>query len=337
MHFIHWAVAPPLLLVLASILHTHLNPTSPFLYRDLLTEAGLDILNDISSTNPTALITGCTSGIGLSLTKRLYTDLNFEVICLSRSSSKMEKVAEKYNMPNLITIQCDLSDLESVKTAISKVRATNSSINYLVNNAGIHYGSRKSDVSLEEIRKSTTPQGFDEVFAANYLGHFLLTEALVRDLKPVSASIPPRVVQVSSSYHYHSDGTQLSGEEPIAGMGRRSDSSNAELLRTKDLSYGNSKLAQILQTRELVKRKGKDCEVIFASICPSWVGTNIVPESAVVAHNVVKLLAYDVETDGINSMLMGMFHPGVKSGDYLGQTRMTEQLPMGFLTSKFVR
>ena len=85
-----------------------------------------------------------------------------------------------------------------------------------------------------------------QAFATNFMGHFLLTELLL----PLMRATPhARVVQVASSVHLQVSGEALrppsSSEAPLAA---RSD-----IFTTRHWmdSYGNSKLAQMLHTREL--------------------------------------------------------------------------------------
>ena len=81
-----------------------------------------------------------------------------------------------------------------------------------------------------------TKDGFDMQFGVNHLGHFLLTNLLIDLLK---RSAPSRVVNVSSNAHR--------GEIDL-------DDLNSEKSYSRVGAYSNSKLANILFTRELSRR-----------------------------------------------------------------------------------
>jgi len=326
------ALLPFVVVVIVALcdgINKKINP--PPTYKEILSSVSVDPL---TYSNPTAVITGCTSGIGLSLTRTLHDDLGFTVICLSRSNQKMSDVKSANRWDNFVGIRCDLSDLYSVQSAMASVKdllkSKSRKINYLINNGGMHYGAlRLRDNSKEEDKRSRTKQGFDQVFAANYLGHFLLTEGLLDSMEAVEGLEKARVIQVSSSYHWASDGEMLRRvserrdtvlKSPVAATGRTGN--DADTPRIKDLSYGNSKLAQILHAKKLAVLHP---DIDFVSICPSWVGTNIVsPNEFWLAHKVINFLAFDVDTDGIVSTLLALFHPSVQSGDYLANTRASE-------------
>jgi NAD(P)-dependent dehydrogenase (short-subunit alcohol dehydrogenase family) len=99
-------------------------------------------------------------------------------------------------------------------------------IDVLINNAGLVLGERR-----------ITPDGLEHVFALNHLAPFLLTSLL---LPKLAASAPARVVTVTSDAH----------------SAARLDLSDPHLERGWDSwrSYANSKLANILFTRELARR-----------------------------------------------------------------------------------
>src|SRR6059036_5283 len=99
-------------------------------------------------------------------------------------------------------------------------------LDVLINNAGVYTP-----------RREVTPDGLERTFEVNYLSGFLLTHLLLDLLKK---SAPSRIINVSSSAH--SGGTihfdDLQGEQRYGGFG----------------AYGQSKLAQVLVTRELAQR-----------------------------------------------------------------------------------
>jgi NAD(P)-dependent dehydrogenase (short-subunit alcohol dehydrogenase family) len=93
--------------------------------------------------------------------------------------------------------------------------------------------------------KSHTRDGFELQIGTNHMGHFLLTNLLL-DLMKQSA--PARIINVSSLYH-------------IFGRISKNDL-NSDKHYWRWLAYGQSKLANILFTRELARRlEGTDITV----------------------------------------------------------------------------
>ena len=66
-------------------------------------------------------------------------------------------------------IECDLSDIMSVRRAAEQIIELHLPIAGLVNNAGIY-----------QMRPTNSVHGWDTTFATNHLGPFALTEALMR-------------------------------------------------------------------------------------------------------------------------------------------------------------
>ena len=274
------------------------------------------------------VITGATSGIGLSITKNVH-GLGATVIAVGRSSHKLkrlqtqlEKNNEKENKgandSRLIPIIADLSDLNSVSNAANEISKQVKSIDILVNNAGMHYNLNVMNPFAATL---STKQGHDLVFGVNYLSHFLLTAKMLPLLD--KSKLTPRIVQISSIYHWMVDGSDLiAGENntdidlPIASQ------SNKQSFTQKNRSYANSKLAQIYHARALARRLKKEkSSISVVSICPSWVKTNI---GGAGMKYLDYMGAFDVEEVGISSSLNGMFlsNIGGEGADFISQTEV---------------
>ena len=271
------------------------------------------------------VITGVTSGLGRELSETMLT-AGATVYGIARNGEKMRGFQEEMKAKGdvvrgtFVPIQCDLGSLEEVRGAAravtDKVKKSkgNKSVDYLINNAGIHYGG---DARRMGVAGKT--DGMDDLFVTNYLSHFLLTKEL---LPLVEKSPKATVVQVSSSYHWQSDGSMLrvgaagGGGDNLLPMAARGDVHDARWLQ---ISYANSKLAQILHARALARRlKSQGKKTKLVSICPSWVGTSIAPEG--IFRNILKVTGF-TPAQGIYPILMAMFRPEVKSGDMVTNTR----------------
>lgn len=138
----------------------------------------------------TVAMTGCTGGIGRRLC-RLLLKAGAALVMLDRSPSKAaslrEKLIREYPSAKLIPIQVSLDDMDSVKAACEQLKAL--PIDIFIHNAGAYC-----------IPRHTTPEGFDNVFQINALAPYILTKALLPQLRERGG----RVVLVSSIAHRYS-------------------------------------------------------------------------------------------------------------------------------------
>lgn len=171
------------------------------------------------------LITGATSGIGKAAATGLARQ-GAQVVLVGRDRGRAEDVAAEIgsSSPAVPRVEiADLASMEQVRALAGRVAALER-VDVLINNAGLLAGERR-----------VTPDGFEHVFAVNHLAPFLLTNLLLPKLTP-----PARVVTVTSDAH---------GAASL-------DLGNPHLANGWDSwrSYANSKLANILFTRELARR-----------------------------------------------------------------------------------
>lgn len=134
----------------------------------------------MSSRQKTALITGATSGIGLELTRRLLT-ADWRIIALIRSGfpSEEEAIQRATESGQIQVHQVDLSNLVSLKQALTRIQMAAEPIDVLFNNAG---------VSLGEMTNS--PQGRDLHFDVNTLVPYVV----LMELKPLLLKSDTRLV-----------------------------------------------------------------------------------------------------------------------------------------------
>jgi NAD(P)-dependent dehydrogenase (short-subunit alcohol dehydrogenase family) len=173
------------------------------------------------------VVTGATSGIGKAAATAVAR-LGATVVLVGRDRRRTEAVAAEIGSVSATPPQAEIADLASLDQVrgLAGRLARLERIDVLVNNAGLVLGERR-----------ITPDGFEYVFAVNHLAPFLLTSLL---LPKLTASAPARVVTVTSDAH----------------SAARLDLSDPNLERGWDSwrSYANSKLANILFTRELARR-----------------------------------------------------------------------------------
>lgn len=123
------------------------------------------------------VITGPTSGIGYATALELAK--HGTVILVGRNQDKLTKVKDEIGFTggHALAVQCDISDITSVRQAAKHIVDLGIPVAGVLNNAG---------VMQQKVRKSA--QGWDMTFATNHLGAFAFTEALA-DYLPDGANI----------------------------------------------------------------------------------------------------------------------------------------------------
>jgi len=174
------------------------------------------------------VITGASSGIGKAASLALAR-LGADVILVCRDKARGEAALAEVGAVAPASIRqlelADLSSLRDVRELAGRLSRLDR-LDGLINNAGLVLASRR-----------VSADGFEYTFALNHLAPFLLTGLLREKL---AASAPARVVTVSSAAH----------------RAARLDLADLQLTGHFNgwRAYANSKLANILFTRELASR-----------------------------------------------------------------------------------
>src|ERR1700686_578952 len=193
------------------------------------------------------VITGGTSGIGEVTADRL-AGMGARIVLVARDRTRGEAALTRLRSRNKSLAHSihygDLSRISEMKRLAAEIAAAEPRIDVLINNAGAMFGSRQ-----------TTEDNLELTFAVNHMAYFVLTLGLRERL---FASSPARVVITASDAH----------------KGRTLDFD--DLQSTRGFSgikvYGQSKLCNILFTRELARQwsaKG----VIVNCLHPGFVAT----------------------------------------------------------------
>jgi len=125
-----------------------------------------------NTTGPNAyIITGPTSGIGLATAFEVAK--HGTVVLVGRDPEKLRELqkALEQSRRSAVSVVCDLSDLASVRRAAAEIIALDLPIVGLLNNAGIFPMSATKNAL-----------GWDNAYATNHIGPFVLTEALIPHL-----------------------------------------------------------------------------------------------------------------------------------------------------------
>ena len=218
------------------------------------------------TNNKTILITGATNGIGKAAA------INFAESAKSIAFTyRNEELAEdlknemqKIN-PNLSinSFFCDFSVQDSIRECADKIKNDLKAIDLLINNAGV--------VNTEY---SETIDGIENTFAVNHLGYFLFTNLLLDLVKKESES---RIINVSSAAHHFVKGMQWD------------DINYKDDFKMGLKAYGQSKLGNILFTKQLAKKLQKDGVTVNA-IHPGGVNTSLGNQNNSLLGRVLKVI-----------------------------------------------
>ncbi|CAK9224781.1 unnamed protein product [Sphagnum troendelagicum] len=206
----------------------------------------------------TAIVTGATSGIGQEAA-RVLAKRGARVVLAVRNAEKAQKVMslilEETPSARLEFFHLNLASLKSVRVFAAEFLSRDLPLNILVNNAGLLL--KKFDL---------TEDGLERTFATNHLGHFLLTNLLLERMKETAdkSGIEGRIVVVGS------EATRLAYRDAIQ-FDRLHDAKSYWSVP----AYGQSKLCNVLHTKELANRLQAERANVTANVLhPGCIDTN---------------------------------------------------------------
>ncbi len=143
--------------------------------------------NIFDLTGKVAVIAGASSGLGADASKA-YAEAGADVALLARRVEKLECVKAEIEKTGrrVIAIQCDVTDEQSVKTAIQTVIDSFGKIDILLNNAGIALNGGVHNMSEED---------WDRAFDTNVKGIFFACKYVVPHMKEKGYG---KIVNISS-------------------------------------------------------------------------------------------------------------------------------------------
>jgi NAD(P)-dependent dehydrogenase (short-subunit alcohol dehydrogenase family) len=136
------------------------------------------------------LVTGANKGIGFEVVKQMAELGYFVYLGCRNEQNGLEAIdnLRRLNISNVELLQIDVSDLASVKEAVSKLASKIDALDILINNAAIA-GSQPQNISVCDISV------LKEVFNTNYFGVIQTTQAMLPLLEKAEH---PVIVNVSS-------------------------------------------------------------------------------------------------------------------------------------------
>lgn len=247
----------------------------------------------------TVIITGSNSGIGKEAAK-VFAEKGAKVIMAVRSVSKGQQASEEIKKlvpsANIEVLQLDLSDLKSVESFANTICDNFSSIDILINNAGIMM-----------CPKAQTVDGLEIQIGTNHFGHYALTARLYSLLRNTPNS---RIVVLSSLGHKMA---KINLDD--VNWGQRKYNTNQ--------AYYDSKLANVLFAFEYQRRFADDIRAPKLTIAhPGWTRTGLQQHSGMLSF-LNKFFAQDVP-DGALPTLRAATDPIASTGDFYGPDKFFE-------------
>lgn len=184
-------------------------------------------------------ITGGNRGIGKGLVEQFSK--NHNVIFTVRNKNQGRMIVDSFEHDNADYVIMDVGENESVQNGVKNLKSKISSVDILINNAGILIPGLKHKINAID----TDLESIMETFNINTVGVLRVCKAITPFMQPGS-----RIINISS------------GMGQLEGMG------------TGSLAYRLSKTAlnamTIVLSQELMGKKIK-----VNSICPGWVKTDM--------------------------------------------------------------
>jgi len=215
--------------------------------------------------NKTVIITGSNKGIGKEAAKEI-AKLGAKVYMACRSLDSANQVRDEIiketGNQNVFVKHLDLASVESINNFAEQFKKEESKLDVLINNAGLWTKTKKlTDINVEQ------------TFTVNVLGHQLLTQLLLNELKIAS---PSRIINTASHF---------------AG-GLDIDDINFEKRNYNEtLAYKQTKQANRMLTREWARRLEKDNISVY-SLTPGFIpDTELFREQNLVGKFLLKAFA----------------------------------------------
>jgi len=204
-------------------------------------------------TGRVAIVSGGSMGLGLQMAEGLAEMGAILVLC-SRKKERCEQAAESLRSLGMQTValECDVKEKASIRQVVEETLARFGRIDILINNAGVSWGAKVEDMTLEQ---------WDKVISTNLTGTFLFCQAAG---KPMTAQGSGKIINIAS----------------VAGL----QGSSAEL---QAIGYQASKGGVIALTKDLAC-KWAPHNIQVNAIAPGWFPTHM--SERVIEHRKDSLL-----------------------------------------------
>ena len=211
------------------------------------------------------IITGANKGIGKEAAKQI-AKLGAKVYMASRSldsaNQAKEEIINETGNQNVFVKHLDLASVDSIENFAASFKQEESKLDVLINNAGLWTKTKKlTDINVEQ------------TFTVNVLGHQLLTQLLLNELRNAA---PSRIINTASHF---------------AGGLDIDDINFDKRNYNETLAYKQTKQANRMLTREWARRLEKDNISVY-SLTPGFIpDTELFREQNVVGKFLIKVFS----------------------------------------------
>lgn len=210
------------------------------------------------------VVTGASSGLGLYGALELAKSGDYYVVMACRNVERATKIARKMGFPqNSYTVmKLELGSLKSVRNFVFNLKAFKGprGLDSLVCNAAVYLPTSPDPRFTED--------GFEMTMGVNHLGHFLLTQLLLPDLKDrviIVGSITGNQNTLAGGLVYpRADLGDLKGFEQGLVMANGEKFFGAK-------AYKDSKVCNMMTVQELHKRYHNTTGITFSSLYPGCI------------------------------------------------------------------
>jgi retinol dehydrogenase-13 len=215
--------------------------------------------------NKVVIITGANKGIGKEATLEIAKQgAKVYMACRSLDSANQAKdeIVKETGNSNVFVKHLDLASVDSIQKFTESFKQNESKLDVLINNAGLWTKTKKlTDINVEQ------------TFAVNVLGHQLLTQLLLDELKNAA---PSRIINTASHF---------------AGGLDIDDINFDKRNYIETLAYKQTKQANRMLTREWARRLEKENISVF-SLTPGFIpDTELFREQNVAGKLLLKMFA----------------------------------------------
>jgi NAD(P)-dependent dehydrogenase (short-subunit alcohol dehydrogenase family) len=191
-------------------------------------------------TGRVAIVSGGSMGLGFQMSEGL-AEMGANLVFCARKKERCERAAEMLRSlgGQTLALECDVRDKGSVQRVVEETLARLGRIDILINNAGVSWGAKVENMTLEQ---------WDKVLSTNLKGTFLFCQAAG---KPMAAQGSGKIINIAS----------------VAGL----QGSSAELQAS---GYHASKGGVIAFTKDLAC-KWAPHNIQVNAIAPGWFPTHM--------------------------------------------------------------